>query len=97
MAEHVDVRAGDGRDHAARHRVGVHAELRVHARDHDVDAGEQLFVLVERAVFEDVDLDAGEDPERREVVVERAHDFELFAQPVGREPVGDLQARASGR
>ena len=52
--------------------VGVHAQLRVHARDHDVDAREQLLVLVERAVVEDVDLDAGEDAERRELLVERA-------------------------
>ena len=53
---------------------------------------EQLLVLVERAVFQDVDFHTGEDPERREVVVERVHDFELLAQTVGREPVGDLQA-----
>lgn len=49
------------------------------AGDHDVDASEKFFVLVERAVFEDVDLDAGEDPERCELVVEGVHHFELFA------------------
>ena len=93
VAEDVDVRAGDRRDHAPGHLSALHAQLRVHARDHHVDAGQQLLVLVERAVFQDVDLDAGEDPERREVVVERVHDLELLAQTVGREPVGDLEAR----
>ena len=58
MAEHVDVRARDRGHHPACHRVGVHAQLRVHARDDHIDAREQLFVLIERAVVEDVDLDS---------------------------------------
>ena len=70
VTEHVDVRARDRGDHPARHRLGFHAQLRVHARDDHVDAREQLLVLVERAVVEDVDLDAGEDAERREILVE---------------------------
>ena len=35
-------------------------------------SAEQLRLLVERAVLEDVDLDAGEDPERRQLLVELA-------------------------
>ena len=75
----------------------VHAQLRVHARDDDVELGEQLVLLVERAVLEDVDLDAGQDPERRQLLVELGDDVELLAQPLGGESVGDRSAAASGR
>ena len=71
----------------------VHAQLRVHAGDDDVELGEQLRLLVERAVLEDVDLDAGEDPERRQLFVDRGDDLELLAQPLGAEPVGDREPR----
>ena len=37
--------------------AGVHLQLGVHAGDPDVEPGEQLVGLVERAVVEDVDLD----------------------------------------
>ena len=60
----------------------LHPQLRVHARDDDVELGEQLVLLVERAVLEDVDLDAGEDAERRELLVQRVDDVELLAQPL---------------
>ena len=46
-------------------------------------------LLVERAVLEDVDLDAGEDAERRELLVELGDDVELLAEPVGVEAVRD--------
>ena len=72
--------------------VGVHAQLRVHARDDHVDALEHVVGVVERAVFEDVDLDAGEDPERRELLVELGDDVELLEQPLARQPVGDREA-----
>jgi hypothetical protein len=65
----------------------------VHARDHDVDAREHLVVVVERAVLEDVDLDAREDAERRELLVERRDDLELLGEAVTREPVRDREAR----
>ena len=87
VTEHVDVRARDRGDHPPRHRRRLHAQLRVHARDDDVDAREQLLELVERAVVEDVDLDAGEDAERRELLVQLGDDVELLAQPVGRQAV----------
>ena len=51
----------------------------------------QLFVLVERTVVEDVDLHAGEYAERSEIRVELLDDFELLAQPVGRQAVRDLE------
>ena len=43
------------------------AQLRVDAGHDDVEPLEQVVVLVERAVLEDVDLDAGEDAERRQL------------------------------
>ena len=61
----------------------VHRQLRVDAGDDDVELGEQVLVLVERAVLEDVDLDAGEDAERRQLLVERGDLVELVAQPLG--------------
>src|SRR5690606_29485497 len=39
------------------------------------------------------DLDAGEDAERRELLVEFGDDVELAAQPVGGQAVGDLEPR----
>ena len=71
----------------------VHAQLRVHAGDNDVESCEQILLLVERAVLEDVDLDAGEDAERRQLFVELGDDLELLAQPLGAEPVRNLQRR----
>ena len=65
VAEHIGVRVGDRLDHSPRHRCGVHREFGVHAGHHDVEALEQFGFLIERAVFEDVDLDAGEDAHRR--------------------------------
>ena len=72
VAEDVGVRVRHRRDHAVGHRLLAHAQLRVHAGDDDVELGEQVVVLVEAAVVEDVDLDAGEDAERRELLVEVA-------------------------
>ena len=54
---------------------------------------EHVVVVIERAVLEDVDLDAGEDPERRHLLVERGHIDELLLQPLLAQPVGDRQAR----
>ena len=54
----------------------------MHAGDDDVELGEQFVVLVEAPVVEDVDFDAGEDAERRELLVEPRDDFELLARDV---------------
>ena len=65
----------------------------MHARDDDVQLGEQIRLLVEGTVVEDVDLDAGEDPEagvgQRQVQLRDV--AELRAQPVGGQAVGDGQ------
>jgi hypothetical protein len=44
----------------------------VHAGHHHVEPGEQVLPLVQRAVVQDVDLDAGQDAERGEFLVEPA-------------------------
>ena len=64
----------------------LHPQFRVHARHHHVEPGEQLLVLVERPVLEDVDLDAGEDVERRQLHVQVRDDLELLAQALGISP-----------
>ena len=50
---------------------------------------EHLVVVVERAVLEDVDLDAGEDAERRHLLVEHRDIGELLLQPLSAQAVGD--------
>ena len=93
VAEDVDVRAGDRHHHAPGHLLLGHAQLRVHAGDDDVEPLEQVDVLVERAVLEDVDLHAGEDAERRQLLVERLDLVELLEQPLAVEAVGDGEPR----
>ena len=52
-------------------------------RDDDVEAVEQLRLLVERAVVVDVDLDAGQQAERApSSLVDLGDDVELLAQPL---------------
>ena len=53
------------------------------ARDHHVELRQQLVLLVERAVVEDVDLDAGEDPERSQLLVQLGDQRQLLAQSLG--------------
>ncbi len=84
--------AGDGHDHAAGHLGGFHAHLGVHRRHHQVEALQHVGVLVELAVGEDVDLDAGEDAERCELLVEPLDLVELGDEAVPVEPVGHGEA-----
>ncbi len=65
----------------------------MHARDHDVELVEQLGLLVERAVVEDVALDAGQDPKRRELLVQFGNDTQLIVQPLHRESVRHREPR----
>ena len=67
--------------------------LGVHAGDHDIELAEQVVPLVERAVLEDVDLDAGQDAERGELGVQPADELELRAQQLGGQPGGHGQPR----
>ena len=69
-----------------------HAQLRVHAGDDDVEPLEQVEVLVEGAVLEDVDLHAGEDAERGQLLVHLVDLVELLEQSLAVEAVGDREA-----
>ena len=72
--------------------------LRCTLADDDVEPGEQRRLLVERAVVEDVHLDAGQDAERRAArVVERGDDVQLLLQPLGATARWRRSAAASGR
>ena len=93
VAEDVQVRVGDGGDHPRGHVLGRHPQLGVDAADHDVEPGQQVVVLVERAVEVDVALDAGQDAERRELLVEPGHDVELVLEPLAGQAVGDGEPR----
>ena len=78
--------AGDGRHHPP-----VIATLSIRSFECTLAtttsiSAEQLVLLVEAAVVEDVDLDAGEDAERRQLVVELGHHVEL--------PPGSASSRA---
>ena len=71
------MRVGDGRQHAPRHRLGRHPQLGVHAGDDHVEPREQVLALVKGAVLEDVDLDPGENPERRQLGIQLRDQREL--------------------
>ena len=67
VPDRFDQRVLDCGDHALGHLLLAHPERRVHACDHPVELGEQLVLVVERAVGQDVDLAAREqlDPIQR--------------------------------
>ncbi len=91
VAQDVHPRLGHGREQPAGHRPGVHRQLAVHRGDDDVEPVQHLRLLVQGAVVEDVDLDAGQQPEVPEPFVDRRDQLELLAQPSRREPVGHLE------
>ena len=69
MTEDVDMGVLDRRDQTSGHFRPLHAQERVATRHHHIDPAEQRLVLVEGAVVEDVDFDAGQHkrwPERRD-------------------------------
>ena len=61
MAEDAHVGVLDGAQNAGGHLFAALLEAGVDAGDDDVHLGEDFVVEVERAVGEDVDLNAGED------------------------------------
>ena len=89
----LSVRVVERPEHPPRHRRAVGAELRVHARHHDVEPVEHLGRLVERAVLEDVDLDAREQAVAVRSLVDRRDDLELRLEPLDGEAVRDRQMR----
>src|SRR3546814_13276411 len=97
VPEDVDVGADDRHHHPAGHLVAWHAQLGVHARHDHVETLEHVLVLVERAVLEDVDLDAGEDPERSQLLVQALDLVDLLEPPPPVEPARDGQTRQVDR
>ena len=93
MAEDVGVRVGDGPNHPLRHLVPRHTQLGMDGRDHDVQLFEQLWLLVQRAVLVDVDLDPGEDPEGRQPLVQLSDNIQLLSQAFRGQPVCHGQVR----
>jgi hypothetical protein len=94
VAQDVGVGTLDGGQHALRHGGRLHAQLGVHTGDDDVQLGQQVEVLVERAVLEDVHLNAGQDPEGRQILVQLRQDAKLVPQPLSVEPVRHGEAGA---
>ena len=56
-------------------------------------SGEEIFPLVELAVFEDVHLDPGQDTKWGKVGIQLADQGELTLQTAGRQPVRDGEPR----
>ncbi len=85
------MRIADGSDHPPGHGPGVHPQLGVDRHHDHVELLQQLRFLVQRAVLQDVALDAGEQPERRPARVQLRDHRQLLAQPRGRQPTGHGQ------
>jgi hypothetical protein len=94
MTKDVDMRTGDGPDHARSHHLTGGSQLRVHAGHDEVQLGEQVVVLVEGAILVDVHLDAGQVAEGRKFTVDLRDEVELALQPLPREPPRHRQPRA---
>jgi hypothetical protein len=93
MTEHVDVRVRYCPEHARGHFRCGHPQLGVDAGDDDVQLAQQILALIQAAVFQDVDLNAGQDPKRRELVVDLVDQLELIDQPFRGQPAGDGEPR----
>ena len=92
MTEHVDERVSGSHHHAPGHGDAIHGQLRMNAGHDDVELVEQVGFLVKRSVVKDVALDAGENPKRRQLLVEFGHHLELRAQPLRSQAVCDRQS-----
>jgi hypothetical protein len=80
VAQHVQVRVTDRGHHPLGHRLGGHPQQGMDAGHHQVQPGQQVLPLIQRAVFQDVDLDPGQDPERRQPGVQLADQLELASR-----------------
>ena len=61
VPQNAHIRVFDGADHASRHLLAALFETRMHAGDHHIHLRQHLVVHVQRAIGQDVHLDAGED------------------------------------
>lgn len=60
MTQHVDHSRRERSHDSPGHRLARLIELRVHARDDAIEAGQQLEREIERAIGEDIDFDASQ-------------------------------------
>ena len=93
MADRVDPRVLDRRDHALGHLRGGHAERRVHRADDPVQPRQQVVVVVRRAVGQDVRLGAGEDLDALDARVGLGDALDLALELVGRDVVAEAVRR----
>ena len=94
VAQDVGVRTLDGPEHPPGHVRRVHPEFGMDAGHHDVELREQLLLLIECAILEDVDLDAGEDTERSQLALSSLTISSCSRRRSGVEAVGDGQPGA---
>ena len=94
VPEDVAMGVLDCADHPPGHLGRLHSQLGVDAGHNDVEAAQQRLFLVQSAVFENVDFDSGQDPERCELGIELVDQFDLPAEPLGVQAVGDCQTGA---
>src|SRR5919201_1392531 len=90
MGEDGEERSIESAEYALRHRPAIHAEARVDRPDHELEACEQLLVVVESPIGEDVGLDAFEDAKAstRQLIVDRVNVLELSQDLLSRESTG---------
>src|SRR6266545_262764 len=86
MAEHVDDARPQRPDEPVGHALARLREVRVDARDHPIEPGERLRGQVERAVGQDVHLDAGEETRLAPLAIQRGDTLALLRQPLLVEP-----------
>ena len=88
MADDGGRRVLDGADDAGGHGVAAQVELRMDRGDHEIELGEQVVVVVERAVAEDIRLNALEDVEGGQFLVEPVDFLPLALDFLNAEPSG---------
>ena len=93
MPEDVDVRRRNRSQHSLRHRVAIHTQLRMNARHHHIESGQNSVVVVQRAVLQNVDLDARQDTKRCHRLVECSQFLYLLSEPFSTEAVSNGEPR----
>jgi hypothetical protein len=77
VPQHGHLWVADRGYHPPGHRAGRHAQLGVDTGHHHIELPQQVLTLVQRAVVEDVNLDAGQDAEGGQLLVQLADQLEL--------------------
>src|SRR4051812_15852412 len=64
VTKYINKRVGNSHNHPPGHRTSIHTELAVHRSNDDIELSQEFWLLVERSIVQDVDLDSREKPER---------------------------------